>query len=846
MPGGPQVLWHLVDDRGTYRPGETYRAKGWVGPCPRIANCRRGTATASTTWPSTRSASRSPAAASTVQPTGSFVVEFPIPAGAGTGGGWISLAADSPSAAQHPLVLAEYRRPDFEVTTSAGAGPHTRVEPITVTARAEYYTGGALADAPRDLAGHDECGDVPPAGLGALRLRSVVAVVARGRRARGRRRRRSGRRRAAASSRRRSRRTPAAPTPPAATRSSCGSARSTRTSRACPSRCGPTPPSRTSTARRSPERRTCSSTRRDLYVGLGAATTFVRQGKTLTIDVIVTDIDGSRRRRPRHRGGRRAARTVDSSAASGPRRSSTPRRARVTSRSRAGALRLRHHRPAAPTGSPRPSPTTPVGSAGPRRPAGSAAPRRSRAAPSSARTSTSCRTPPSTSPATRPRCSCRRRSRRAPGWCVTDRGPIRSTATFDVVDGSAVVQIPVDDGRRPGHRRGGRGRRLGTAARPPTARRSPARPDRPAFATGPITLPISTAGRTLDVTTTPPTTAGTRRGDHARRRGSPTPTARRSPAPTARRGRRRGGARPERVPAGRSARRRSTPHLPTDVAATYRARRHRARRSARRLGSAARVGGDAATEAHGDGRGAAPRADDDELAGEADRAPTASAGGSAAAPAGPADRRPQQLRRPRRCSPPTSRPMPTANATVDVDAARQPHPLPRDGRRRRRRRAVRHGRGQRHRRAAADGPADRRRASSTSATASSCRSSCRTRPTRRSTSTSSSSRPTSAPTPARRRAGHGAGQRPGRGPLPGRRRRGRHRRAPGRGRRAASVADAATVSLPVYTPATTEAFATYGVIDDGADRPAGAGADATSSRSSAGSRSRPRRPRCRR
>ena len=29
-------------------------------------------------------------------------------------------------------------------------------------------------------------------------------------------------------------------------------------------------------------------------------------------------------------------------------------------------------------------------------------------------------------------------------------------------------------------------------------------------------------------------------------------------------------------------------------------------------------------------------------------------------------------------------------------------------------------------------------------------------------------------------------------------------------------ADSATVSLPVYTPATTEAFATYGVVDDGA------------------------------
>ncbi len=35
-----------------------------------------------------------------------------------------------------------------------------------------------------------------------------------------------------------------------------------------------------------------------------------------------------------------------------------------------------------------------------------------------------------------------------------------------------------------------------------------------------------------------------------------------------------------------------------------------------------------------------------------------------------------------------------------------------------------------------------------------------------------------------------------------------------------AFADAATVELPVYTPATTEAFATYGVVDEGRHRPA--------------------------
>jgi uncharacterized protein YfaS (alpha-2-macroglobulin family) len=60
---------------------------------------------------------------------------------------------------------------------------------------------------------------------------------------------------------------------------------------------------------------------------------------------------------------------------------------------------------------------------------------------------------------------------------------------------------------------------------------------------------------------------------------------------------------------------------------------------------------------------------------------------------------------------------------------------------------------------------------------------------------------------------HGAGQRSRRGAHPGRGRDGRHRAlqvvaASGR------AEDAAELALPVWTPATTEAFATYGVIDD--------------------------------
>ncbi len=59
-----------------------------------------------------------------------------------------------------------------------------------------------------------------------------------------------------------------------------------------------------------------------------------------------------------------------------------------------------------------------------------------------------------------------------------------------------------------------------------------------------------------------------------------------------------------------------------------------------------------------------------------------------------------------------------------------------------------------------------------------------------------------------------------------------------------TAADAAEVELPVWTPATTEAFATYGQIDEGSVvQPVKA--PPASCRSSAASRSRPRRPRSR-
>ena len=102
---------------------------------------------------------------------------------------------------------------------------------------------------------------------------------------------------------------------------------------------------------------------------------------------------------------------------------------------------------------------------------------------------------------------------------------------------------------------------------------------------------------------------------------------------------------------------------------------------------------------------------------------------------------------------------------------------------------------------------------------SSCRSWCRTRPTSRWTSTSSLQ--TANLDHRRRRPASGSTCRPTTGSRSASRSRPIKPAPPGSGspRSAATLADAATVELPVYTPATPEAFATYGVHRRRRDRP---------------------------
>jgi uncharacterized protein YfaS (alpha-2-macroglobulin family) len=149
------VVGFAFDDRGLYRPGETVRVKGWF---------RRVSTTDGTSVTPLEVASAAKWTASdafgnelgkgTVELSAAsgFDLEIDVPLGAALGpaslridpidggtGGITSLQFD----------IQEFRRPEFEVVTRAeSAGPHLLTKPVTVAAVAQYFSGGTLPDAP--------------------------------------------------------------------------------------------------------------------------------------------------------------------------------------------------------------------------------------------------------------------------------------------------------------------------------------------------------------------------------------------------------------------------------------------------------------------------------------------------------------------------------------------------------------------------------------------------------------------------------------------------------------------------------------------------------------------------
>ncbi|MEP6298754.1 MAG: alpha-2-macroglobulin family protein, partial [Ilumatobacter sp.] len=153
---GSQNRWYVIDDRGIYRPGETVRITGLVRNVTaddaqlelfggeRFVRYQAfdptGNEIATDSVP--------------VNSVGGFNLSIEVPEASNTGGGYVQLylvdsaeQTDSNISWFQEFQVQDFRTPEFEVEARAETeGPYYVVEPATIAADANYFAGGPLGD----------------------------------------------------------------------------------------------------------------------------------------------------------------------------------------------------------------------------------------------------------------------------------------------------------------------------------------------------------------------------------------------------------------------------------------------------------------------------------------------------------------------------------------------------------------------------------------------------------------------------------------------------------------------------------------------------------------------------
>ncbi|MDT5293300.1 MAG: alpha-2-macroglobulin, partial [Acidobacteriota bacterium] len=151
-----ELRWYVFDDRKMYRPGEEVSVKGWLrrvgvgrgGDVGALAGAAEGV---SYTLRDSRGNEVSKGAAR-LNALGGFDMKFKLPPTMNLGDAYLQLQADGGSAPasnrehQHNFQVEEFRRPEFEVNAQASEGPHFVGGHAQATVRASYYAGGGLPD----------------------------------------------------------------------------------------------------------------------------------------------------------------------------------------------------------------------------------------------------------------------------------------------------------------------------------------------------------------------------------------------------------------------------------------------------------------------------------------------------------------------------------------------------------------------------------------------------------------------------------------------------------------------------------------------------------------------------
>jgi alpha-2-macroglobulin len=152
-----ELRWHVFDDRAMYRPGEEVHVKGWlrrVGAGKGGDVGALGGAASKVTWKLKDSRGNQVGAGEIKLNTlGGFDTSFKLPDAMNLGYAELELQAQggnevfSGYAHTHRFQVQEFRRPEYEVAAEASAGVHFVGGRADVTVKAAYYAGGALPNA---------------------------------------------------------------------------------------------------------------------------------------------------------------------------------------------------------------------------------------------------------------------------------------------------------------------------------------------------------------------------------------------------------------------------------------------------------------------------------------------------------------------------------------------------------------------------------------------------------------------------------------------------------------------------------------------------------------------------
>jgi alpha-2-macroglobulin len=150
---GSSVRWYAFDDRQIYRPGETISVKGWIRLIDEDTRALMKSGITKMAYV-IRDSNGIDIATGTadVGSLGGFHFTASIPKTANVGSAQIEFSTaggDSRNSGQHAFQIEEFRRPEFEVKVDPlTTEPFVSTGPVTMSTTASYFAGGPLPNAP--------------------------------------------------------------------------------------------------------------------------------------------------------------------------------------------------------------------------------------------------------------------------------------------------------------------------------------------------------------------------------------------------------------------------------------------------------------------------------------------------------------------------------------------------------------------------------------------------------------------------------------------------------------------------------------------------------------------------